>query len=205
MRLVGRQTRIPVPKLLGVAEDSGETFIYQDYIKGATLADTWKTLSSAELDGVKSDFDFILSELASLSAPPGIRLGACDTKVLSQLGGPCHAVLAQKPESALYNVDEFQEGGVGLVHANLRGGHIMGKDGRIAAIIDWGLAAWLPRAVEPVALIVHPQRDFSSRAPALEALLESFNLEEATLEGFRILSEVFFADTDIPTTDDDDW
>ncbi|CDR48321.1 RHTO0S17e01156g1_1 [Rhodotorula toruloides] len=164
MRLVAQQTRIPVPKLLGMSDDAGETFIYQEYVEGNTLDDAWDTLSSADINHIKSDFTFILSELASLPAPPGVRLGACDNKASRRLGGPFQAVLTQKPEPALYDVDDLKkwirfeigrrskacarysappnvedclvQGGVGLVHADLHGGNIIVKDGRITAIID---------------------------------------------------------------------
>jgi Ser/Thr protein kinase RdoA (MazF antagonist) len=95
------------------------------------------------------------------------------------------------------NVEHFlARGDIGLVHADLHGGNILVKDGRIAAIVDWAEAAWLPRIAEAYTLVTYIERDRCGCRAGLEALLATFNLDGQTIEAFKVLNKALTAQPD---------
>ncbi|BGP11158.1 hypothetical protein JCM10049v2_007057 [Rhodotorula toruloides] len=193
-------------------EATGETFIYMELVDGITLAEAWSNLSPLELAAIQRDFSAYIAELATLEPPHDVVLGACNNKLDTRVGESCHALLVRKPEPVMRTIEDFagwirsemdrRRGAllrlppspanldqlltssvVGFVHADLHGENILIKNGRIAAIIDWELTGWLPRIVEPLALVGYIKKRRYGCPPAMEGLLSTFDLEPETREG----------------------
>ncbi|EGU11424.1 hypothetical protein RTG_02582 [Rhodotorula toruloides ATCC 204091] len=210
MKMVRERTHVPVPEVFGTAFDeaAGELFIYQEFIEGTTLTAAWPTLSHPDLSRIKSDFSRYVHELGALALPPDASLGSCDASSSYRLSEPCHAVFAQKPEPKVQSVEDFtrwirfeisrrsrdlansrkdfdlerlfRDGDVGLVHADLHGENILVKNGRIAAILDWELAAWMPPLVEALSLVEYSRMFDEDAGAPIDALIDALGLEDAT-------------------------
>ncbi|BGP11159.1 hypothetical protein JCM10049v2_007058 [Rhodotorula toruloides] len=223
MRLVREDTTVPVPAVLGVAVDaaSGETFIYEELVDAPTLADAWDSLTPAEIKSITSDFSRCIAELAKIDVPANVLLGNYNMSLHARVADSCHVTRSYRPEPTLRTLVNFREwirfeinrrshslnelsipadierflaqGDIGLVHADLSAGNILVKSGRIAAIVDWAEAAWLPRIAEAYTLVTYLERHRCECRAGLQALLATFNLNAETLEGFKILSKALTA------------
>ncbi|KAI1033310.1 hypothetical protein LB503_008415 [Fusarium chuoi] len=61
---------VPVPEVYGWTQENGVTFLYMEYIDGATLRDRWDTLSAIEKDGVCGQLKSMVTKMAHLRQAP---------------------------------------------------------------------------------------------------------------------------------------
>ncbi|KAM0203920.1 hypothetical protein ACHAPA_011425 [Fusarium lateritium] len=61
---------VPVPEIYGWTQEDGLTFLYMEYIDGATLHGRWDTLDVTEKDGVCQQLKKITTEISQLRQAP---------------------------------------------------------------------------------------------------------------------------------------
>lgn len=61
---------VPVPEVYGWTQENGVTFLYMEYIDGATLRDRWDTLSAIEKDGVCEQLGSMVTKMSHLRQAP---------------------------------------------------------------------------------------------------------------------------------------
>ncbi|KAF8877888.1 kinase-like domain-containing protein [Infundibulicybe gibba] len=164
---ISKNTTIPVPHIFDVFTISGSTYIVQEYIDAPTLASVWEQLSTKEKKKSVIQLAGIIDQLRAL--PPPEKSG----KVQAIDGGPCMDPKVHPGEWGPFDThydfsefrhharvrtypDDYMEAQISLsriknkswrtvfAHGDLCPHNILWKDGKIAAIVDWGRAGWFP-------------------------------------------------------------
>ncbi|KAF5696234.1 phosphotransferase family [Fusarium globosum] len=61
---------VPVPEVYGWTQENDVTFLYMEYIDGATLRDRWDTISAIEKDGVCEQLRSMVTKMSHLRQTP---------------------------------------------------------------------------------------------------------------------------------------
>ncbi|KEY73342.1 hypothetical protein S7711_01456 [Stachybotrys chartarum IBT 7711] len=164
MQYVASHTTVPVPTVYAVhTQKNGCIYIEMAYVPGQCLDSLWSSLSTGQRDQVVADIKQHLSELRKLEPP-------AQSMVCSALQNPAHDYRIGARFFGPLNHDEFHSLARGhlrmedvapflgeevakvhttryrtcFTHADLVPRNILIEGGRVAAIIDWGLAGWYP-------------------------------------------------------------
>ncbi|EDR13929.1 uncharacterized protein LACBIDRAFT_153780, partial [Laccaria bicolor S238N-H82] len=140
-------TSIPVPRILDVFKRNNKSYIVMEFIENAkSLYDVWSDMTDEQKGAICSQFKTYINELRSLVPPNPGRVESID-------GSPCFDIRLLGEFGPFASVDDFHahighnfrcEGNkyrTVFAHCDLRLYNILFRDGRIAAIIDWG---WYP-------------------------------------------------------------
>ncbi|KAI1008730.1 hypothetical protein LB504_001257 [Fusarium proliferatum] len=128
---------VPVPEVYGWTQENGVTFLYMEYIDGATLRDRWDTLSAIEKDGVCGQLGSMVTKMSQLRQAPddpfigNVNRGAVRDMVFTDTNFP--------PAGPFSSLAEF--------HDYLNPVNIMvSKESpcRVLAILDWEQSGWYP-------------------------------------------------------------
>ncbi|KAF2822649.1 kinase-like protein, partial [Ophiobolus disseminans] len=163
LRFIAENTTMPIPTLITDYEDDGRTYIQMTRGPGETLEEAWPRLTSEENEGVARDTAAYLAQLrglkggkmAGLGEKPvyntflfhddfGVPHGPISSSAdlwahlalqLKDIPAPARERMRQRmPAAESYT---FTHGDLAIVN-------IMGKDGKLAGIIDWERSAYLP-------------------------------------------------------------
>ncbi|KAK2035760.1 phosphotransferase enzyme family protein [Colletotrichum somersetense] len=151
-----RQGKIPVPEIFGWAEDDGQRFIYMSLIEGVTLQEIWCNTNENERRVICGELKEMVRALRALEQDSHDRfVGSLGKKPLNEIFLACRPDL-RGPFIGTNAVQQFQDacgieidGDAPIVftHDDLVPPNIIlsrGKNPKVAAIIDWGQAGWLP-------------------------------------------------------------
>lgn len=163
LRFIKEHTTIPVPEVINTDWDR----VTMEYIEGQTLRQAWPVLTPSERSEILAQLSGYITQLRSL---PGIYLGRLDGEgvlvgsVIERSVGPSrtlrefHHWLANplsrhRAQPMHWHQITSQLGAdypIVFTHGDIAARHIMVRDGRIVAILDWESAAWLPEYWEYV-------------------------------------------------------
>ncbi|KAL2022637.1 hypothetical protein VTK56DRAFT_4981 [Thermocarpiscus australiensis] len=150
------QSRVPVPEVMGWAEDAGQGFIYMALINAPTLAARWNSQTEPEETALCKELKAMVEAWRGLKQnPEDIYTGAVDRLPLndiivrdrSRLYGPW---LGKDAVQAFHNACDIEISGqipIVFTHGDLVACNILVTDGsnpRVAAVIDWAQAGWYP-------------------------------------------------------------
>ncbi|KAK3298628.1 kinase-like domain-containing protein [Chaetomium fimeti] len=164
MQYVASHTKIPVPKVYAVhTEDNGSIYIEMAYVQGRTLEGVWKGLSTDQKDIIFADIQQHISSLRELQPPEqdtvcsALQNPAYDCRIGARFFGPMnhgefHSLARghlHKDDVAPFLGQEVDKTHTSsyrtcFAHADLAPRNIIIRDGRVAAIIDWGFSGWYP-------------------------------------------------------------
>ncbi|KAK2049291.1 kinase-like protein [Colletotrichum somersetense] len=147
---------VPVPEIFALAEDDGQLFMYMSLIEGVTLQERWCDLNEDERRMICEELKEMLRALRALEQVSHDRfvgsLGKQPVNDISLLDGPG----PRGPFTGTNAVQRFEDacrieidGEVPIVftHNDLVAPNIMlslGRNPKVAAIIDRGQSRWLP-------------------------------------------------------------
>ncbi|KHN98348.1 Protein kinase-like domain protein [Metarhizium album ARSEF 1941] len=133
------------------------------FIRGETLESAWDNLSKAQMTAVFEDLQTHLSSLRALEPPKqelvcsALQNPAFDCRVGFRFFGPVshgdfhsltrgHLIMEDVEPFLGHEVAKTHTAKYAtyFTHADLAPRNIMVRNGRIAAIIDWGFAGWYP-------------------------------------------------------------
>ena len=166
LRFVREHTSIPVPEVVS----SDWNRITMEHVEGRTLREAWPSLEPAQRAGILAQLRDYMAQLRSLRGLYVGRLngeGAIIHGLSAWSGGPfqttaeLHSWLVHKPSfvearSAFWHQitarlgDEFP---IVFTHGDISSENIIvrdGRDGRVAALLDWKWAGWAPEYWEYV-------------------------------------------------------
>ncbi|KAK1623753.1 kinase-like domain-containing protein [Colletotrichum phormii] len=153
------QGKVPVPEIFGWAEDDGQRFMYMSLIEGVTLQDRWRDLIEDERRVVCEELKGMVRALRALKQDSHDRF-------VGDLGKqPLNEILTSHPDLrgpfvGFNAVQQFHDacdieidGDMQIVfsHDDLVPPNVvlsLGPNPKVAAIIDWGQAGWLPACWE---------------------------------------------------------
>jgi phosphotransferase family enzyme len=164
LQYVASHTTVPVPKLHAVhTAQNGFIYLELDYIRGDTLSAVWDDLSAAQRTAIFVELKQHLTILRGLQPPAegtvcsALQNPAYGCRVGFRFFGPVnhrefHSLL--RKHLVWEDVETFLGQQVAstqtssyrtcFTHADLAPRNIIVRQGRIAAIIDWGFAGWYP-------------------------------------------------------------
>ncbi|CAK7214512.1 hypothetical protein SCUCBS95973_002172 [Sporothrix curviconia] len=147
---VRKHTTIPVPRVYRTyAASEGRVYIEMELAEGASLAELWRKtglLTDDDKASIMADLHDAVVQLRSLPPPPAgsTQQGLSDGRIGPETFGP----FASHDEFHTYGDAVFQAHSkhykTYFTHADLVPRNIIIKNGRIAAIVDWGFAGWYP-------------------------------------------------------------
>lgn len=164
MQYVASHTKVPIPKIYAVhTEDNGAIYIEMAFVRGITLERAWKGLSADQKDTIFADIKQHITSLRELQPPAqdivssALQNPAYDCRIGARFFGPMnHSEFHSLARSHLHmdDVAPFLGQEVNkthtsryqtcFAHADLAPRNIIVRNGRVAAIIDWGFAGWYP-------------------------------------------------------------
>ncbi|KAK1640656.1 phosphotransferase enzyme family protein [Colletotrichum phormii] len=150
------QGKVPVPEIFGWTEDGGQRFIYMSLIEGATLQERWCDMNEDEKRAVCEELQEMVKALRALEQDSHDRfIGSLGKQPLNEIFLASHPDL-RGPFVGSNAVQQFQdacgieidsEAPIVLTHDDLVPPNVvlsLGLNPKVAAIIDWGQAGWLP-------------------------------------------------------------
>ncbi|KAK3997426.1 kinase-like domain-containing protein [Cladorrhinum sp. PSN332] len=175
------QGLVPVPEVMGWAEDSGQGFIYMALIDAPTLAARWNSLTESEKQAICSELKGMVQAWRSLEQDPeDVYIGAVGGRPLndilvednSDLYGPWLGSNAVQSFQNAYGIEIDGQMPIVFTHDDLVPCNILVTDGpnpRVAAIIDWAQAGWYPSYWEwcKAKWVAMPQDDMDDTAQEL--------------------------------------
>ncbi|EIM87050.1 kinase-like protein [Stereum hirsutum FP-91666 SS1] len=150
MDFIARHTSIPVPRVHDAFSARGETWLVMEYIDAPLLIRVWRNLSEHERLSAMQQLKGYIDQLRSLEPPEPGKVqavdgtGCIDSRMASEPWGPFHTI---SDFHTFFGHDYKTSGRVYrtvFTHGDLGPHNILWKDGKIAAIIDWETAGWLP-------------------------------------------------------------
>lgn len=192
-----RCPEIPVPVVYeSWTEDDGCGYISMAPMPGKNLDHVWQEMDSAEKESIMNDYRVILQRLRSLDPSPDtpVHIGAIDGGPAvdhrtsgRRSGGPFSAepefnnwlLSHMHPDSKEHDSDFYVETLQSsmkdnhkwrLTHGDMGPHNILVENGRITAVLGWGLAGWYPEYWEYVKMIQYLRSecgDFRSYARRL--------------------------------------
>lgn len=164
-----KHTTIPVPKVHRVHTSSrGRLYIEMEYVKGDKLQSLWNKpgkLSDDQKRDIIAGVQDAVTQMRSLTPPkPGVvasastREGVFDLRIGPELAGPFDSTeefnsflrggILLKYSERSFGADVVESHSrhheTRFTHADLAPRNIIARDGKIAAIVDWGFAGWYP-------------------------------------------------------------
>lgn len=167
--------QVPTPEVIYSWVDRGRSFLLLRRVRGATLRDTWETLSPAEQDSILCEVVHLCGALASITS----------TQLQNVQGGPVlEPYLAHSKKDSLepLTVSECKqyffradlhpnpeiEEQFHLYHPDLGPGNIIISNKKISAIIDWEATGFYPRFWIATKPSVSPGLDFHPPIPGVD-------------------------------------
>ncbi|KAK4249249.1 kinase-like domain-containing protein [Corynascus novoguineensis] len=150
------QGRVPVPEVIGWAEDAGQGFLYMNLINAPTLSARWRSLTEAERTALCGELREMVQAWRQLKQnPDDTYVGAVGKRPLNDiiirdknnLRGPWQG---PEPVKAFHHACDIEISGrtpIIFTHSDLVPCNILvtrGPNPRVAAIIDWAQAGWYP-------------------------------------------------------------
>ncbi|ROT37804.1 kinase-like protein [Sodiomyces alkalinus F11] len=219
MQYIAEHTTIPVPKVYKVHTTSDHRiYIEMEYVEGVTLDSAWRKEGRLTPEQKKTIFEDIKDYVSVLRALPppaddlvasALQNPAYDCRIGSRFLGPFthadfHSLLRQRMpleyvESCLGDevakVHTTASYRTCFTHGDLVPRNIIVRDGRVAALIDWGFAGWYPEYWE----FTKAHYDYFPGEDWWEHLREALPCYDAELAAERILWQMV-ADPGTPTT-----
>ncbi|KAF4947165.1 hypothetical protein FGADI_10621 [Fusarium gaditjirri] len=174
MQFVAANTSIPVPKVHCSFVHKNRAYIVMQRIRGASLADAWKTLSDDDLSKIFAQLRRMFQELRTLVPPEGVGVQSClggslrDSRIPRSRPrfGPFrtiqdfHRWLREdlEPDNHLDRVEDqdwkeikemvIKQDGPWpqpvFTHGDLNPFNILVRGYQVVGIIDWEFAGWYP-------------------------------------------------------------
>lgn len=165
MQYIAAHTNIPIPKLYAVHTLKEKRLIYIEmaYIQGVDLDKAWQGLNKGQKDAIFQDIKRHVCDMRQLKPPPPGLIGSAfqkqvyDTRIGYRFFGPfdlcsfhslvrSHLREEDVAESLGNVVEKVQttDYRIFFSHADLAPRNVIIRDGRVAAIVDWGYAGWYP-------------------------------------------------------------
>lgn len=163
MDFIARHTSIPVPRVHDAFSARGETWLVMEYIDAPLLIRVWWNLSEHERLSSMQQLKGYIDQLRSLEPPEPGKVqavdgtGCIDSRMASEPWGPFDTIsdfhtffgheYVREHYPKYHKSFEKTSGRVYrtvFTHGDLGPHNILWKDGKIAAIIDWETAGWLP-------------------------------------------------------------
>ncbi|KAK0714409.1 kinase-like domain-containing protein [Apiosordaria backusii] len=150
------QGLVPVPQVLGWAEDDHQGFIYMSLIDAPTLAERWNGLSESERHSICHELHELVQRWRELEQDPEeVYIGAVGKRPLndilikdkSDLYGPWVGSDAVRIFQEACYIDLDDDAPIVFTHGDLVPCNILvteGENPKVAAIIDWAQAGWYP-------------------------------------------------------------
>ncbi|KAK3295439.1 kinase-like domain-containing protein [Chaetomium fimeti] len=150
------QGRVPVPEVMGWAEDAGQGFIYMALVNAPTLAARWTRLTEPERQAICRELKGMVQAWRGLKQDPReVYIGAVGRRPLndiivkdeSHLYGPWPGSGAVQAFQGACDIDITGQIPIVFTHGDLVTCNILvtqGPNPRVAAVIDWAQAGWYP-------------------------------------------------------------
>ena len=169
MEYIKAHTQIPIPHVRNVREEEAGLFIEMDYVPGQTLGEAWSSgkLSATQRQRYLRELAGYIEQLRSLKAPKEDTVASADggsfvdTRICDTPVGPFthasfhsllrgHCPLDQTTATFGMPVTRCHSKtyATKFTHGDLALRNIIVRDGRVAAILDWGCAGWFPEYYE---------------------------------------------------------
>ncbi|KAK1691088.1 phosphotransferase enzyme family protein [Colletotrichum godetiae] len=134
------QGKLPVPEIFDWAEDDGQRFIYMSLIEGVTLQDRWHDLIEDERRVVCEELKEMVRALRAFKQDSHDRfVGSLGKQPLNEIFLTSHPDL-RGPFVDFNAVQQFQD----ACGIEIDGDTQIVPNPKVAAIIDWDQAGWLP-------------------------------------------------------------
>ena len=172
LRFIGKNTTIPVPRVLVSAVGGGYQYMLMRRVRGVNLQRVWKTLSVEQRDRIISQLHSFVKELRTLAPPPCVPPGAIcslynqplsDARIRSPPCGPFPSeklfndLLVQEASRFFWHTeleeiraemrDDHQ---IVFTHGDLTPRNIIVDGDRVTGLIDWEDSGWFPEHWEVV-------------------------------------------------------
>ncbi|ESZ95245.1 phosphotransferase enzyme family protein [Sclerotinia borealis F-4128] len=150
------QDKVPIPEVFGWTKDGDQTFIYMSFIEGVTLQDRWPTMEKDEKDAVCKQLNQIMKALRTLKQDDhDPYIGSLGKQPLNEiiirsrpeLAGPYYGANAVQQFQDACGINIDVKARIVFTHNDLAPPNIIlasGPNPKVAAIIDFGQAGWLP-------------------------------------------------------------
>ncbi|KAL7925549.1 kinase-like protein [Trichoderma austrokoningii] len=215
MQYIRQKTMIPVPKIYAThTTQHHQIYIEMEYIQGEDLERAWRSLSQSQKKAIFADIEKYISILRELQPPAedlvasalgnpayDVRIGSRffgpfhhdDFHSLIRRGGPMeHVARVLGEEVAKVHTTSYR---TCFTHGDLVPRNIIVRNGRVAAIIDWGFAGWYPEYWE----YTKGHYSFSPQADWLEHFRQAVPQYDAELKAEQVLDEMI-PDPGTPST-----
>lgn len=183
MRFIAQNTAIPVPEVRYAFTRQGWTYIVMDRIRGEPLGQGWVQRSEESKTKALSELKRLVQEMRGIPAPgPGVQNVDGGSLFDPRLPGPS---LRFGPFESMQDFHKHLRGGLHsdpnldpeindlikqqdgpwpppvFTHGDLNSLNILVQGDKVAGIIDWETAGWLPSYWEyTTACQVNPQNSF---------------------------------------------
>ncbi|KAK3307471.1 kinase-like domain-containing protein [Chaetomium strumarium] len=150
------QGRVPVPEVMGWAEDSGQGFIYMALVNAPTLAERWDGFTDPVRQTICRELRSMVQAWRGLRQDPSdVYIGAVGKLPLNdylvtdynKLNGPWLGGDAVQAFQAACSIEIEEQLPIVFTHGDLVPCNILvtpGTQPGVAAIIDWAQAGWYP-------------------------------------------------------------